>query len=119
MDTTDFERFPWIAPWQPVSIAGREAYEHELQLEVTPGHPLYEAKVTAIARTCHDDNVLFRLHKQKEAALAVVHLTFRGRPERDTKWPATILYRDLDHWVTACMIPDAAAFELDQSNPAA
>jgi len=118
MDNTDFDRFPWIAPWQAISSHGREAYEHELQLEVSPGHPLYEAHYTAIARTCHDDNVLFRLHNGI-AHLAVVHLTFRGKPERDTKWPATILYRNLDHWVTACMIPDAASYELDQSNPAA
>lgn len=118
MNNSDFERFPWIAPWQAVSTKGREAYEHELRLEVTPGHPLYDAKLTAIARTCHDDNVLFRIHGTS-AELAVVHLTFRGKAEPDTKWPATILYRDLDHWVTARLIPDAASYELDQSNPAA
>src|SRR5687768_9110997 len=118
MAIPDFQNFPWIMPWQEISLQGRQAYEHELHLELSPGHPLHEKAVTAIARTCHDDDVLFRLHGD-EAALAVVHLTFRGRPERDVKWPSTTLYRDMDHWVTACMIPDAAAFELDQSNPAA
>lgn len=105
-------------PWQPISARGREAYELELRLEVASGHPLFEVPVTAIGRTGHDDNVLFRLHNHP-ASFAVAHLTFRGRPERDVKWPTTVLYRDLDHWINACMIPDAANYELDQSNNAA
>jgi hypothetical protein len=118
MDNTDFTRFPWITPWQAISERGRVAYEHELHLETSPGHPLFETPVTAIGRTCHDDNVLFKLH-QHPAAFAVVHLTFRGRSERDVKWPCTILYRDLDHWVTAGLIPDAANYEIRQSDSAA
>ncbi len=118
MQIADFERFPWISPWQAISARGRVAYEQELSLEVSPGHPLFDVPVSAIARTCHDDNVLFLLHNHS-ADLAVVHLTFRGKTERDAKWPSTVLFRSMDHWVTACMIPDAAAYELDQSNPAA
>jgi hypothetical protein len=113
-----FKDFPWIPPWQPISQRGREAYEHELRLEVSPGHPLFEVRATAVGRTCHDDNVLFHLH-QHGAMFAVVHLTFRGRPEKDVKWPQVTLYRNLDHWIMRGMLMDAARFEIDQSGQAA
>lgn len=118
MSTSDFNEFPWIAPWQPISARGRDAYELELELEVGPGHPLFELPVRAIARTSHDDDVLFALDGHP-AAYAVVHLTFRGKRERESKWPSVVLYRDLDHWITQGMLRDAARYEIDQSNQAA
>jgi hypothetical protein len=109
-DLSGFENFPWIPPWQAISFRGRAAYEHELRLELTPGHPLYEVRTTPIGRTCHGDDILFQLHGQP-AELAVVHLTFIGRPERKPQWPQVTLYKDTDHWVTRRMMPDVANFE--------
>lgn len=119
MSAPDFKNFPWIAPWQPISERGREAYEHELHLEIGLDHPLYGVKRRAIGRACHTDDVLLEILDHRLAEYAVVHLTFRGRREEDPQWPSVILYRDLEHWITRRMLPDAARFEIDQSNQAA
>jgi len=113
-----FNDFPWVLPWQKISANGREAYEAELRTEAGPGHPLYEVEFTAIARTCHTDDVLFQLNGH-EAEFAVVHLTYVGRQESSAKWPAVILFRDIDHWILRGMLRDAAIFEDDWSDRAA
>lgn len=118
MSALDFNGFPWVSPWQSISDRGREAYEHELTLEVGMDHPLYAVKVRAVARTCDGDDILFTT-SDHVAPLAVVHLTFRGRQEKDPKWPSVVLYRDLDHWISRRMLPDAARFETDESSQAA
>lgn len=119
MTPHDFRHFPWIDPWHPISERGHEAYEDELTLEIGLDHPLYGVKVQAIGRTCHTDDVLFVLKDHPMAGFAVVHLTFRGRKEENPLWPSVILYRDMEHWITQRMLPDAAHFEIDQSNQAA
>ncbi len=119
MNAKDFSDFPWIDPWVPISANGRDAYNHELQMEVSLDHPLYGIRSKAIARTCHADDILFELKDHPIAQYAVVHLTFRGRPEQGPQWPSVVLYRDLEHWVTQRMLRDAASYEIDQSNQAA
>jgi hypothetical protein len=119
MDMKQFKEFPWIDPWVPVSEMGREAYDLELQMELMLDHPLYGVRVRAVGRTSHADDVLYQLRDHPIAEFAVVHLTFRGRPENGPQWPSVILYRDLEHFVTARMLRDAAAYEIDQSNQAA
>lgn len=118
MPLIDFKQFPWIMPWRAISPRGREAYEHELRLEAVPGHPLYQVPCRAIARSGRTDDVLFELIGHA-ATLAVVHLTFTGRPEREPKWPATTLYASIEQWVSRCMMPDAARFEIERSKKAA
>jgi hypothetical protein len=112
---SDFQNFPWIAPWQAISAKGRQAYEYELKLELTPGHPLYGVKAAAIGRACNADDILFQL-LDHPAELAVVHLTFTGRPEREPRWPSVTFYSDLDHWVARGLMPDIARFEIDPTN---
>jgi hypothetical protein len=117
--TEHFKGFPWIDPWVPVSDRGRDAYNHELKMELGLDHPLYGVRTAAVARTRHTDDILFQLYDHPVAGFAVVHLTFRGRPEPAPQWPSVVLYRDVEHWVTQRMLRDAAAFEIDQSNQAA
>jgi len=105
-----FSEFPWLKPWQAISQRGREAYLHELRLEVTPGHPLFGVPVTPVARCCDTDDILFELHNHP-AEFAVVHMTFIGAPESKPHWPVITLYSDLDHWVAKRMMPDVAYFE--------
>ena len=119
MAMEEFKEFPWIDPWVPVSDRGREAYQHELRMELGLDHPLYGVQARAVARTCHTDDILFQLLDHDVAKFAVVHLTFRGRTEHDPQWPSVTLYRDMEHWVTQRMLRDAAAFEIDQPNQAA
>lgn len=114
MGSESFAEFPWIRPWIAISDRGRIAYEHELSLELTPDHPLFGVRVTAWARTCVGDDILFQLHEH-HAELAVVHLTFTGRKEHDGRWPTVTFYSNLDHWVIRGMLVDAADFESDQS----
>ena|ERR1700733_9575725 len=119
MEMKDFKEFPWIDPWVPISDRGRGAYIHELHMELGLDHPLYGVRANAIARTCHTDDILFQLKDHRIAEYAVVHLTFRGKPEADAQWPSVILYRDLEHFVTQRMLRDAASYEIDESSQAA
>ena len=118
MSATNFKDFPWLPPWQPISKQGREAYALELDLELSPAHPLYEQEATPIARTCDGDDILFEL-KGTTCKLVVVHLTFTGRPEPDSRWPRSIFYRDIDDWIMRSMIPDLARFEKTRHQDAA
>ncbi len=119
MSAINLKDFPWIDPWIPVSDRGRDAYNNELSTEVGLDHPLYGVRAKAVGRTCNTDDILFQLKDHPIAEFAVVHLTFRGKPENGPQWPSVTLYRDLEHFVTARMLRDAAAYEIDQSNQAA
>lgn len=118
MKAKDLQDFPWIDPWVPISERGREAYDNELRMELGLDHPLYGIRTKAIARTCHTDDILFLLKDHRIAEFAVVHLTFRGKPESDPQWPSVILYKDMEHFVTMRMLRDAAAYEIDESQAA-
>jgi hypothetical protein len=118
MSVSDFKDFPWLQPWQPISKQGREAYRLELELELTPSHPLYDQHFTPIARTCDGDDILVEL-RGTACRFVVVHLTFTGRPEPDSRWPRSIFFRDVDDWIMRCMIPDLARFEKTRSQDAA
>lgn len=43
--------------------------------------------------------------------LAVVHLTWAGRREKNPEWPQTTFYASLDDWVERCMKPDHLGLE--------
>ena len=63
----------WLPPWEPTD----EDFGVELAREVGPGHPLFDRPTVAVARRVDCDDVLFWL-PAGPAALAVVHLTWRG-----------------------------------------
>ena len=77
-------------PWFSVAAADAAAFDKELALEVTPGHPLWGRGARAVARRNDVDDVLYALDGGH--AVAVVHLTWSGRPERSPEWPATRIY---------------------------
>ncbi|GHJ31314.1 hypothetical protein [Streptomyces hygroscopicus] len=74
------------APWW-VPDGGMHDLEVELRRELSPGHPLHEAEVTAAARCEGCDDILFRV-ANRPFPWAVVHLTWKGRKER-APWPMT------------------------------
>jgi hypothetical protein len=39
-----------------------------------------------------------------------VHLTWPGRPERNTNWPQTTFYPSLEEWLERCMKADYLEF---------
>ena len=89
-------------------MATEEALEDELAREVGRGHPLAGRVAHAIARRRDADDVLFWL-PAGPALLALVHLTWQGRRERDPRWPATQFFGSIEEWITTVMRPDHAA----------
>lgn len=99
----ELQRVEWLAPWR----ATEETLEDELGREVGTGHPLAGRPAHAVARRSDTDDVLFWL-PAGPALLALVHLTWQGRRERDPRWPATELFASVDEWVMKVMRPDHA-----------
>ena len=107
----DLDAVQFLAPWRPV-VPGLEA---ELRNEVSEGHALYGRKAISVARRKDSDDVLFLL-LDYPSPLAVVHLTWTGRAERNTNWPQTTFYTSLHDWIARCMTPDHAEFNTGTAN---
>lgn len=101
----DLAAMQFLDPWYR-AVPGLES---ELRKEVSDGHPLYGRKAISVARRQDSDDVLFLL-LDHQSPLAVVHLTWSGRPERTSNWPQTTFYRSLQDWVERCMKPDHTDF---------
>ena|SRR2546427_8434216 len=77
----------WLEPWHPAS-SGLKA---ELEKEVSPEHPLFGLKAISVGRRHDCDDVFFFL-PNNPYPLAVVHLTWTGRREKNPEWPHIIFY---------------------------
>ena len=97
----DLSAVPWLEPWRAV-VPGLEV---ELRNEASVGHPLFGQKAISVARRFDSDDVLFLL-LDHPAPLAVVHLSWTGRPERNSDWPHTTFYESLEDFTDRCMKPD-------------
>lgn len=101
----DVAGLPWREPWRPV-VPGLEV---ELRNETREGHPLFGQKAISVGRRHDTDDVLFLLLEHR-APLAVVHLTWRGRPDGNGNWPHTTFYSSLQEFVDRRMTPDHRDF---------
>jgi hypothetical protein len=101
----DLASVKWLAPWRAV-VPGLEV---ELRNETGEGHPLFGQKAISVGRRRDTDDVLFLL-LDHPAPLAVVHLTWTGRPERSRDWPHTTFYSSLQEFVDRCMTSDHREF---------
>ena len=99
----DLAGLQWLEPWRAV-VSGLEV---ELKNEIGDGHPLYGQKAISVARRFDSDDVLFLL-LEHSSPLAVVHLTWTSRTEKNRNWPQTTLYASMDDFVERCMKPDHA-----------
>jgi hypothetical protein len=97
----DLSAVQFLEPWRQ-AVPGLES---ELRNEVSEGHPLFGRKAISVARRKDSDDVLFLL-LDHPSPLAVVHLTWTGRSERNSTWPQTTFYTSLQDWVERCMKPD-------------
>lgn len=79
--------FELLAPWESIDPENSDRFEDEYAAEIGKGHPLYGVPVKALARRVDRDDVLFRLLRHL-CSYAVVHLTWSGREESDSRWPA-------------------------------
>jgi len=66
-------------PWQQLGTS--DALMSELHRELAPGHALFGVPLNAIARRLDSDDVLVSLN-DGSGRVALVHLTWRGKPER-------------------------------------
>lgn len=82
----------WRSPWEPVSGPSAARLEAELALELSPAHPLYGVRASALGKCTDSDDVLFSL-VNGPALFAVVHLTWRGQAEPDVVFPETTFFK--------------------------
>jgi hypothetical protein len=93
----------WLHPWYPV--ANPQEFLDELRLEVTSSHPLFDLPLRTIARRYDRDDVLFQI-EDGSGRVAMVHLTWSMKPERDPFWPETIILDSLNRWAETVMTED-------------
>ena len=84
----------WLEPWDSLSAAPNY-FEKNFYREVGEQHVLFQV---------HDSEINF----------AVVHLTYSYKREKESKYPRTIVYKDLNHWINVRMIPDHSEYTLDE-----
>jgi hypothetical protein len=82
----------WPAGWWAPLDQHAAGFESELRREVSPGHILSELPVRALGKRERDDNVAFAIDGDER--VAVVHLTWSGRPE-PPPWPTTTVHESL------------------------
>jgi len=95
---------PWIATGHYADNLVKE-----LEREVTQGHVLWNVKSRAIAQRSDSDDVLFEIESE-QGKYAVVHLTWSGEPEQDSRWPETRIFATIEVWTEECMKTDHAGF---------
>jgi hypothetical protein len=99
----------YLEPW--IAVTNHAAnLEAELRREVSEGHPLHARSPIAIAQRTDTDDVLFRMN-ETGPRYAVVHLTWRGEPEPESRWPETRFFETMDQWKNFCMVPDHEEFK--------
>lgn len=99
----DLKRLTWLEPWEPLEPSHAVGLEQELQKELSPGHVLHGRNVRAVAARGDCDDVLYVVDSPPR--LAVVHLTWTGRPPEHPPWPSTSVLLTLDDFVTEVMRP--------------
>lgn len=83
-----------LSPW--VQLCFPDVWDHELRLEIAPGHPLYGKSARALAAAQDHDDVLFEL---SDARYAVVHLTSSRRAAPHPAFPETQFFQSLGDWI--------------------
>ncbi|MEM9192530.1 MAG: hypothetical protein AAGF12_25370 [Myxococcota bacterium] len=95
----------WADPWRALTPERATTLADELRNEVPPEHTLDGRNCKAVAMRSDRDDVLFVVDDRE---LAIVHLTWK--PERDPRWPQTLLVPDVATFVRKHLEPDHAAF---------
>jgi hypothetical protein len=105
MKLNDLTNLQWLDPWHSTP----PGLESELEKEISPAHPLFGRGAISVGRTDDRDDVLFFL-PDNPLPLAVVHLTWTGKREKNPEWPHTTFYSSLDDWIERRMEPDHLEF---------
>jgi hypothetical protein len=98
----------YLTPWHALG-SNSLRLQTELAAEVGSDHPLYGRDMRAVAVRQDCDDVLF-VSVDEPQVVAVVHLTWSGRPERDPRWPETMFFASMEDWIERGMMVDHADF---------
>lgn len=98
----------YLIPWHAVG-SNSLRLQAELAAEVGREHPLYGRDMQAVAVRQDCDDVLF-VSVDEPQVVAVVHLTWSGRSEREPRWPETTLFASMDDWIERGMMIDHSDF---------
>lgn len=101
--------FQLLEPWIAMKKDDSSCLEKELWRELRTDHPLAGCRNKAVARRVDCDDVLFETDCG-QGLLAVVHLTWSGKPESSPQWPATDFFDGWDDFRTRQMMPDHEAY---------
>jgi hypothetical protein len=100
MDTEDFQKINWLAPWH----FSEPGLEKELAREVCSEHPLYQIEAIAVGKRQDNDDVLFFL-PHYQSPLAVIHLTWNV--ESNPKFPHVRYFNSIDDFIEKQMKKDS------------
>ena len=106
MDVEDFSNIDWPEPWVAYASATTDL---EAEKEIPPGHALYGQKLISIGRRQDCDDVLYFV-PDHSFPLAVVHLTWTGKQETESRFPLSRLFGSLNEWLESCMKKDHEDF---------
>jgi hypothetical protein len=93
-----------LEPWGPVTKEEGIGLVAELKKELQSDHALAGATVEAVARRRDCDDVLF-ITDSKKGLLALVHLTWSGKPDQFPQWPRTVFFQSWAEWMESDMRP--------------
>jgi len=104
MDTTS-PKSSFLEPWEPVLDEWKEQIQGELKKEMQKMHVLYGFEAEPIGKRIDCDDTLFKIKKEEKEALAVVHLTWSGKPDQFPSYPSTEIYDSWEEFEKKDMIP--------------
>lgn len=93
-----------LAPWTLIERERAVLLEAELAREIRPDHALAGVRYEAVAMSTMTDDVLFVTDSPK-GPLALVHLTWSGKPDQFSNYPSTCFYREWESFRNEEMIP--------------
>ena len=95
MSQRNLKQVKWLEPWCPFEESQeiKASISEELRRELGKDHVMSGVSCSPVARRRDCDDTLFEL-LDGTGRFAVVHLTFSGRIEENSRFPETEVYRD-------------------------
>jgi hypothetical protein len=93
-----------LKPWTLIDRERAVLLEAELAREMRPDHPLAGVPCEAVAMSTMTDDVLF-ITDSADGPLALVHLTWSGKPDQFPNYPSTCFYPEWESFRNEEMLP--------------
>jgi hypothetical protein len=90
---------PWRSPWRAIQFAADiPGVQAQLEIEITPKHPLFGRSAIVVGRRIDCDDVLVTF---KDDTYANVHLVWGRSGDNSGEYPSWFPYGGLPEFVTA------------------